>query len=305
MFRRLLVPLDGSRLAEAVLPAVNRLCELISCSVQLLHVIEKRPPSTIHGDTHLRDARQAEVYLDSIADRLKSSGLDVETHVHTVPQGDIPKCIAEHAVELDQDLIVLCAHGAGGLRRFVFGSNAEQLLMHGDAPVMLIQADEHGVARQLGPGPIVVLLDNTPASEPALTTGAELAKAADAHLHLLAVVPTLTSMKAEQAATGRLIPQATRQVLDLASEEAAFYLRERIQQLADRAITATGRVERGDTASAAVSVARETRSDLMIIAARGLAGLSGFWADAVTRKVAGSFDGALLLIPRADVGEIR
>jgi len=112
-------------------------------------------------------------------------------------------------------------------------------------------------------------------------------------------VPTLTSMKAEQAVTGRLAPQATRQVFQLAAEEAASYLEQNVHDLVERKIAAFGRVERGDTASAVVSVARDVMADLVIIAARGLAGLSGFWADAVTRKVAGAYDGALLLIPRA------
>jgi nucleotide-binding universal stress UspA family protein len=299
MFHRLVVPLDGSRLAESVLPVVRRLGALIPVTVKLLHVIEKRPPSTIHGDAHLRDVHEAEGYLGSVAERLRAQGLEADTHVHTVPQGDVAKCIAEHGGELDGDLIVLCAHGAGGLRRFVFGSNAEQVLSHGSTPVMLIQADDNGVARSFGPDRILVLSDCTPATETALEMGAELATLAGSRLHLLAVVPTPASMKAEHAASGRFTPQATRRMLDLAAEEAVACLQDEVDRLVERGIMASGRLERGDTASAVVAVADAHAADLVILAVRGLAGLSAFWANAVTRKVAGAYGGALLLIPRA------
>src|SRR5512137_108796 len=104
-YSRLLVPLDGSRLAECVLPVVRRTAHLYRCTVTLLHVLERKPPSRIHGDSHLQGFQEAEEYLLKIAGQLKAEGLQVESHVHEVPQGDVPKCIAEHARELGQDLI--------------------------------------------------------------------------------------------------------------------------------------------------------------------------------------------------------
>ena len=151
MFSNLLVPLDGSKLAESVLPVVRTLAERIGCAVKLLHVIEKHPPSSIHGDTHLQDVAGAERYLALIAERIKGWGLSVSMHVHEVPQGDVPRCIAEHAEELEQDLIVLCTHGSGGFKRFVFGTNAEQVLTHGRTPVILIKTDEYGRAPDFTP----------------------------------------------------------------------------------------------------------------------------------------------------------
>lgn len=298
MFKRLLVPLDGSRLAESVLPTVRRLAGLVPCTITLLHVIEKRPPSSIHGDTHLNEVSQAEAYLALVSGQLAEEGFNLGSHVHTVPQGDIPRCIAEHAGELDQDLIVLCSHGAGGVQRFVFGSNAEQVLSHGATPVLLIQPDPQGVAPLLGPERILVLVDDLEACRAALQLGAELAKLASAWLSLLSVVPTLHSMAAERAAAGRLTPRTTRHLLDLASEEAARRLQEEVDRLVAAGISVSGRVERGDVAPALIQVTGETGSDLVVIASRGLAGLSAFWADTVTRKVAGAYHGALLLIPR-------
>jgi nucleotide-binding universal stress UspA family protein len=300
IFRKLLVPLDGSRMAESVLPAVRRFAELLGCSVTLLHVIEKRAPSTIHGDTHLNSADQAEAYLSDIEKQMKASGIVVDSHVHTVPQGDLPKCIAEHADELDQDLVILCSHGAGGVRRFVFGSNAEQVLSHGTTPVLLIQVTEQGTAPPLGPDRILALFDGTLATEPALTVSKELAILASARLDLLVVIPTLASMNAEQAASGRLIPSATREVLDLAAEEAVSRLQTEVNQLIELKIRASGKVERGEAASAVVKTAQEVQSDLVVIAARGLAGLSAFFAGIITSKIAGVYGGSILIVPRAE-----
>lgn len=299
MFARLLVPLDGSRLAESVLPAVERLIRLIPCAVVLLHVIEKRPPARVHGDMHLHDAEQAGIYLSGIADRLFRENVRIETHVHTVPQGDVPKCIAEHAVELEQDLIVLCTHGSGGMRRFVFGSNAEQVLTHGATPVMLVGAVKGGPVRAFGPERILVLADNTAPARPALTLGSELALASSAGMHLLVVVPTVRSMDAEEAVTGRLMPRTAKEVLDLAADDKIVFLRDEVGKLLEMGIRAGGSLERGDTANAVITAARKTNADLVILAVRGLAGLDAFWANALIRRVAGSYDGALLLIPGA------
>ena len=76
---------------------MRTLAERIGCAVKLLHVIEKHPPSSIHGDTHLQDVTGAERYLALIAERIKGWGGNVSVHVHEVSQGDVPRCIAGHA----------------------------------------------------------------------------------------------------------------------------------------------------------------------------------------------------------------
>lgn len=296
MFSRMLVPLDGSRLAESVLGIVERLGKLTRCSVTLLHVIEKTPPSSIHGDTHLRDAGEAEAYLETISARLEAAGLAVDRHVHTVPRGDVPRCIAEHGAELDQDLIVLCTHGRGGVKRFVFGSNAEQVVTHGLTPVMLIKAEEEGGKRSFGPERILVPVDAASPEDSAVRAGVEMAGLSGAELHLLTIVPTMESISAEESATGRFVPRTTRHVLQMAAEEAAGVLRTEVERLAEKGVRATGSVERGDTATVLVDTAQKVGADLVIMATRGLAGLSAFWANALARKVAALFDGPLLLI---------
>ncbi|HIJ68087.1 MAG TPA: universal stress protein [Deltaproteobacteria bacterium] len=297
MFSNLLVPLDGSKLAESVLPVVRRLAERLGCEVKLLHVIEKRPPSRIHGDAHLQDAAGAERYLELIVERLKSWGLNVSSHVHEVPQGDVPRCIAEHAEELEQDLIVLCTHGSGGFKRFVFGTNAEQVLMHGRTPVVLIKTDEYGRAPDFGPRSIIAFLDCTPHSDPVLTACSELAMIFQAKLHLLYVVPTAGSVTPEEVPGARLAPTTTRLLLDLETEQTIGRMKEHLQLLLARNVEASGNVERGQADPAIVGTATDRQADIVAMATMGLAGIGAFWANDLVSRICASYEGALLLFP--------
>jgi len=103
MFRHLLVPLDGSRLAEAALPVAAHMARKLGSTVTLLHVVERRPPREIHGDHHLAAPEEAVAYLDKIATRAILSGLIVERHVHAAAVDDVARSIVEHRDELAPD----------------------------------------------------------------------------------------------------------------------------------------------------------------------------------------------------------
>ncbi len=305
MFSNLLVPLDGSKLAESVLPVVRRLAERLGCEVKLLHVIEKRPPSSIHGDTHLQDAAGAQRYLTLIVEKLEGWGLRVSSHVHEVPQGDVPRCIAEHAEELEQDLIVLCTHGSGGFKRFVFGTNAEQVLTHGCTPVVLIKTDEFGRAPDFGPRSIIAFMDCTPHSGPVLTACSELSIIFQAKLHLLYVVPTAGSVTPDQVPGGHLVPSTTRLLLDLETEQTTGRMQEQLQLLLARNVEVSGSVERGEAEPAVVAAAAERQADMVAMATRGLAGIGAFWAKDLVSGICASYDGALLLFPAETISPQR
>src|SRR6266496_878796 len=137
-FRSFLVPLDGSHLAEAVLPLVERLATAFGAHVRLLHIMEQHAPATIHGEHHVTSSAEAEDYLTTVAARLRTAGIAVEIHVHGVKEGDVARSIVEHTQELACDLVVLCTHGGGGLREFLFGSIAQQVLQRGTRPILLV-----------------------------------------------------------------------------------------------------------------------------------------------------------------------
>jgi nucleotide-binding universal stress UspA family protein len=300
MFEHLLVPLDGSRLAEAVLPAVAWLAKRLGASITLLHIIEQSQPSTIHGDRHLTHPDEAEAYLADVAARLRGQvDTPVECHVHAAAErgeSDVARCIVDHAGELVPDLIILAPHGWGGLRDIFFGNIAQQVIQLGRTPIWVASPGPSGQAVSFDCRKILVTLDGSPVTEPALPVAETMARAGDASIHLLIVVPTLTTLPSDQAATGLLMPMATSAILDLAVQGAADYLRSVGDQLQAKGIPVLAEVHRGDPAPETVEVAERINADLLVMTTRGKAGLDAFWSDSVSRKVAGHFNRSLLLV---------
>src|SRR5512143_1597067 len=140
MFIHILVPLDGSLLAESVLPAARYLAQQFHSKLTLLHVVEPAPPATVHVEPHLMNLNEAQEYLDSLARNREADSATVEVHVEHAPQATVALSILEVAERLTADLIVLCAHGNGGLRDILFGSIAQQVLQAGEIPVLLLRA---------------------------------------------------------------------------------------------------------------------------------------------------------------------
>ena len=300
MFKHLLIPLDGSRLAESVLPAVVWLAKRLGASVTLLHIIEQSQSPTIHGDRHLTRPDEAEAYLEEVAARLRDQvDTPVECHVHTAGEGgedDVARSIVDHAGEFIPDLIVLAPHGRGGLRDIVFGNIAQQVIQLGRTPILVVSPPPSGQAAAFDCRKILVTLDGSPVTEPALPVVEAMAHATDASVHLLIVIPTLTTLPSEQAATGLLMPMATSAILDLAVQGAADYLRSIGDQLQAKGIPVLAEVHRGDPAPETVEVAERIDADLLVMTTRGKAGLDAFWSDSISRKVAGRFNRPLLLV---------
>ena len=149
MYKRVLVPLDGSTVAEAILPFLLEIAGPLDMDVVLLRVLEPIPPTVLEGARHVLvedvEARRAEgqAYLAPIAQDLRARGVRVET---TVRRGEPAEQIVEGARDADADLIAMTTHGRSGLRRLVFGSVAEAVLRHANVPVFLMRQTERQMA---------------------------------------------------------------------------------------------------------------------------------------------------------------
>jgi nucleotide-binding universal stress UspA family protein len=297
MFKHLLVPLDGSQLAETVLPAVVYLARVTGATVTLLHVIERDAPQQVHGERHLTNADDACIYLGEIAERAFPPEMrpDIVEHVHTVEVGNVAQSIMEHVGEFAPDLIVLCSHGSGGLRDFLYGSIAQQVIAIGKTPVLVIEpaskTPDAGYRRMLVP------LDGDPDHEQGIATVTDLAKACGASLHLLVVVRTTGTLTPQQAATGRLLPSTMNAMLELAQEDAVAYLQDKLSQLQAEGITASAEVARGDPAAAIAITSERIGADLIVLGTHGKAGWSAFWAGSIAPKIADRARRHLLLAP--------
>jgi nucleotide-binding universal stress UspA family protein len=152
MYRRIVVPLDGSKLAEAALPQAIDLARLTGAPVHLLRVVdftrlerygpyalalEYSSAEPVLADEHL----EAKAYLQEIQARLDGAGLLVDSEIR---QGRVAREVV--AAVKPGDVVVMGSHGRGGLSRWLLGSVAEDVLRHASVPVLLVRAEPETAA---------------------------------------------------------------------------------------------------------------------------------------------------------------
>jgi nucleotide-binding universal stress UspA family protein len=296
MFRHLLVPLDGSPLAEVAVPVARQLAETFAAKVTLLHLIERHPPAAIHGQPHLATVDEAERYLGALAETLPAA-VPVERHVHRDEIHDVARSIVNHAEELQIDLVVLCTHGAGGVRHGLFGTVAERAIALGRTPVLLVPARPQANVRHLSCHRLLVPMNGEAGHEQGLSVVVNLAAEGPLQVLLLMVVPTWRNLDQSQRITARTLPGTTAEMLDAASDPAQAYLDEKAAGLRSAACDVTTRIVRGDPVAEIVSAARDFDADLIVLATHGTTHLEAFWSESVTPQLARKSQIPLLLVP--------
>jgi nucleotide-binding universal stress UspA family protein len=292
MFKHLLIPLDGSHLAEAAIPAAVSLSKTLNAPVVLLHIIEQDARDEVHHDRHLTDPAKAEAYLKEIATRFE---VPVETHVHTAPVADVAKSIIIHAArEFQPDLVILTSHGNGGMRDLIFGSIAQQVAASGGTPVLLLKPVASPAFKLQR---ILVPLDNESIHDTVLPLAEELAQAVDAQLDLLCVIPTRSTDSGEHAAAGNMLPMTASAYLDIAEEIAVEHFQMHVDEFEKMGIRSTAEIARGDPAPVIAKTAERIGADLILFGTHGRAGLDAFWNRSVTAAVARASNVPLLLVP--------
>lgn len=301
MFSRVLVPLDGSALAETVLPVATRLAQAFGARLLLLHIIEHRAPSTVHGEPHLTEVAAAEHYLDGLVQQFADRQIAAERHVHSVPLGDVARSIADHAEEEHADLILLCTHGPAGWRGLVAGTIAQQALQRGTIPLLLVRAlPPEQPAAPFQPADILVPLDRSEPAEAALAPAAAFAKALRSQLHLVTVVATSGTVAGKRTPATTLLPSATRLLLEVEQDEAEQYLAGLAQRLRADGVVVTTEVRRGDTTAQLSADDTEHQFGLIVVATHGRAGLPARLSGSVVARFVGKTSAPVLLIRRVD-----
>ena len=145
MYNKILVPLDGSELAECALPHMESIAK--GCGVQnvvLLSVIKAfNMPSggdvlfANQEDIDSGSETSAEDYLNQVANRATYDGVSIQSEVIV---GKAAETITEYAVYNDIDLIIIATHGRSGVSRWVFGSVADRVLRSACVPVLMVRA---------------------------------------------------------------------------------------------------------------------------------------------------------------------
>jgi len=141
MYKKILVPLDGSELAKKALNHAEELAKTYGAEIILFEVVQFMP---IYGSPELvtplivdeKQKEAAERYLTNLAEEMKTRGHKVTAIVRIGQQVAVE--IIDFAKESGVDLIVMCTHGRSGITRWVLGSVAHKVLTRAETPILLI-----------------------------------------------------------------------------------------------------------------------------------------------------------------------
>lgn len=278
MFRHILVPLDGSELAERALSTAEHLARATGATIHLVRVVV--PPSDHELDawaaeamymppgyyTELLDAetRHATAYLGRLHRQMSAVGLRVQAAPLI---GKAASALLDYERTAGIDLVVMSSHGHTGLARLAFGSVADRLLRHGVAPVLLVQAP--GAPTTIKD--VVIPLDGSARAEEALGVVEALA-----HDGLRAV----TLLRAIDAPDQE--PEAER------------YLAAVAQRLRRVSLVPECRVEQADPATAILAAAGATR--LVVMTTHGRSGVTRWMFGSVADRVTHGGAAGVLLV---------
>ncbi|HMA33996.1 MAG TPA: universal stress protein [Chloroflexia bacterium] len=282
MQTKILVPLDGSARAEAILPAAATLAREIGSSLVLLRVAP--------------EFAGAAAYLHAWAAELETRGLLVTTQV--LGGAPAPAIIeyARHAPGIG--LIAMATHGRRGLDRWVGGSVAEAVLQRAGRPLLLVRAGDRAPqdAPQLILHTILVPLDGSTFAAQALDEARHLARATAATLLLVSVMPAPEHLSLAEAGITPFWVMEARQ-------EAARRMRQELgvtaRRLLDEGLPVRVRLMHGDPAAEILHAATEEHTDLVLMATHGRNGLQRLWPGSVALQVVQAATRPVLLVPVA------
>jgi nucleotide-binding universal stress UspA family protein len=145
MYKTILVPLDGSKRAEAILPHVEELAQRYDSKVVFVQVIEPIPyvagpegtPITLREQEFERRRAEAEDYIRAMKGEFREKGIDAEGAIF---QGPVVEAISDAAEREGADLIAIASHGRSGLSQCFYGSVAAGVLHRADRPLLVIRS---------------------------------------------------------------------------------------------------------------------------------------------------------------------
>lgn len=287
MFRNVLVPLDGSELAERALPYAVRLASAAHGELILLRVALASPSTRIDGadweSEQVEAVEEAEAYLLNVADTLDAS-LPVKT---SAPYGRAARKILEAIEALGADGVVMATHGRTGPAHLVYGSVAEAVLADSPVPVFLVHARPgEAAASPFNASGVraLVPLDGSALAEAALPAAADLV-GTTGELVLVTVLQPPDHVERDE--NGRVLAYLDQQEEAL-TREARDYLSQLAQQLAHLypGMRVSAYVRIGEPAPGIVVAAADRNADIVVMATHGRTGLR--------RAVLGSVAGAVL-----------
>jgi nucleotide-binding universal stress UspA family protein len=293
MYSRILIPLDGSPVAEQVLPLAKMFVLHLSSSVILLQAVEPLGKKLHVEGATLHSAEQVEAWRKQAIDYLQTiqrdfpAGISVECEAEV---GSAASVILDWAESARVDLIAMATHGRTGPQRWVYGSVAAKVLTGTHLPVLLVRAS--ATPRTLVPiKRILVPLDGSELAERALLPARHLATAFDAEILLLRV-REFPRFAVDSVAAG-MYTSAVEEAILAAAED---YLAQAASRLQTQGVRVRWETQLGLVTERILETAQEHAVNLIVMSTHGRSGLERWVMGSEAERVLSSSQVPVLLV---------
>ncbi|MFO8101373.1 MAG: universal stress protein [Dehalococcoidia bacterium] len=299
MYERILVPLDGSQLAEVALPYARSLAEKPGSAIDVVYVEEFNLSDALEhlpkpqSNEGAPDRYSAEKYLEGVAKKAPEAK-------STVLFGHPAEAIVEYANTEDIGLIVMATHGRSGIRLWALGSVADKVVRASNRPVMLIRArgSHPDIHKRGGFKKILVPLDGSEESERILPYVRELGIELKAELVLFQAIERATHLYLADMVVTHL-PYSDEE-MEPFKADAENYLEKIKSSLESDGITLSTKVGIGETAEWIIEFADEIDADLVAMATHGRSGIRQWQLGNVAQKVMHAGNTPLMLVKSSE-----
>lgn len=295
-YEKILVPLDGSELAEVALPYAEQLAGKLGSEIILLHVSGSTERSYDQlPDMYYIKKKVEATWYGAQTYPLKSAETEVKVESEIVV-GNPAEAIVEYVDKKDIALIIMATHGRTGIRRWALGSVADKVVRAINRPVMLIRArDAHTAVCERGMlTKILVPLDGSAESEAVIPYVRELGSKLKAEIVLFESVPRIDHVYGAEMTVAR-VPYTDEEMEPLKAE-AEVYLERVGNLLKDSGITLGTEVTIGDAAEEIIKLSDKIPVDMVAMSTHGRSGISRWSLGSVAIKVLHAGNTPLLLV---------
>ena len=287
MFTKMLIPLDGSRAAEKVLPYARALGGVLKVPVELLAVVDigemakhMTAAKTRFLDTMVEEAeRTSRDYLQTIS--AKVTGVSIKW---TITKGRAEDVIIEQAAADKNSLIAMATHGRSGLDRWMLGSVTEKVLRGCENPLLLVRASEAiDEAEKVALKTVIVPLDGSELAESVFPTVIALAKTMDLEVVLFRAYHIPYNAYAGEDVYSAINYE---ELLASVKDDATEYLKNKTAQLKGQGLAKVSYVAKeGLSADEIIAIGRATPENLIAMCSHGRSGVKRWVLGSVTETV--------------------
>lgn len=296
MYNRILIPLDGSELAEVALPYARGLAEKFKGELVVLTVCPQTDAVyAAFGDDAEERRAGAEQYLKQVAANLQAEDIEVTPEVKL---GRSAPTIVDTSEAVAADLMVIATHGRSGIARWVLGSTADKVLHAAQKPVMLIRTkDEQPDVRTANIfRRILVPLDGSAEAESVLPHVEALAQEFESEIILFRSVPQTAYVVPVGTEGAYAMTESPAELIKAQMKDSTDYLEDIKRRFSAKGIPVTTGVESGEPAEQIITLAQTNDAGLVAMCTHGRSGISRWAYGSVATKVLNGGNTPLLLV---------